>query len=226
VLAAAVVAVVAVSGCTGGPFGRSFEGSVLILVLGSDMEGASVPVSLFTLSSTDVLEADAIDSRTEVTVAGTSYDRLRDAYPFSGGSGVAAALGSSSESEPLPFVVLSAAATAALVGESGVTLALGEGVAAYRDGTLYRLPAGRHDYRGAELGALLASVDYLTDRDRTLVENAVAEAVARAVAGDPDALVALAEQDPSATDLSPAAMRAFAEAITDADGDVEFTAHR
>lgn len=226
VLFVAMVAVLGVSGCDAGPFGRSYDGTVLVLVLGSDVDGATVPVSLVTLAVSDVVEADAVDPRTQVTVAGTSYDRLRDAYPFSGGAGVAAAYGASGGSEPVPFLALPADVTADLVGEAGVTLALGEGVAAYRGGALYRLPAGRHTYRGAELGALLASVDYLADADRSLVENAVAEAVARALVRDPQALASIVEQDASATDLSPGALDALIEAMTETGGEVAFSAYR
>jgi hypothetical protein len=214
------------SGCVETPFGAPYAGSVIVLVLGSDAEGATVPAVVVVIETGNGVEARAVDPRTEVTVPGTSYGALRDAYPFSGGSGVAEALAASEGGEPLPYVVLTDDQAVELMGSRGIELTLGSGISAYRDGTLFRLLAGTHAFAGAELGALLASVDYLAPEDRAAVENGLAQAVSGALATDPSALADAVEVDSSATDLSPSGLSAAVAAIGRGNGQTAFTGYR
>lgn len=126
---------------------------------------------------------DAVDPATAVTLPGTTYSTLADAYPFGGGAGVAQALARAEGGEPLPYVTLSASALmAAVEAAGGVTLELPAEMSVFDGEDLFILSRGRQELTAAEFGAVLKGAPYLGTRERGELDAELARVTAALIA--------------------------------------------
>lgn len=131
------------------------------------------------------LTVQLVDPLTTVTVAGTGYDRLADAYPFGGGTGVARAYASASGGQPLPVIALTEAGLVALVDRvGGLTLTIPSGIDVFDGTKLYTFPAGPQKLTGVQVVALLSAIDFNDSaEERATMRAAIAGALAEGLAG-------------------------------------------
>ncbi len=126
---------------------------------------------------------DAVDPATAVTLPGTTYTTLADAYPFGGGSGVAAALARTRGGDPLPYVTLNAhALTAAVEAAGGVSLELPAEMSVFDGEELFILAKGPQELTAGEFGAVLKGAPYLSERERAELSAELAQVTAALVA--------------------------------------------
>lgn len=126
---------------------------------------------------------EAVDPATAVTLPGTTYSTLADAYPFGGGAGVAEALARAESGEPLPYVTLSASALmAAVKAAGGVTLELPAEMSVFDGEELFILSRGRQELTAAEFGAVLKGAPYLGMRERGELDAELARVTAALIA--------------------------------------------
>lgn len=148
----------------------------------------------------------ALEPGQTVTLPGTTYSTLADAYPFGGGAGVADALSHSGGERALPYVALSAAALAASVESAGgVTVELPAEMSVFDGEDLFILPKGRQELIAAEFSAVLKGAPYLDKRKRTELDTELARITS--------ALVADASYDDVETDLGKEAFVALQGAL-------------
>lgn len=126
----------------------------------------------------------ALEPGRTVTLPGTTYSTLADAYPFGGGAGVAEALARAESGEPLPYVTLSASALMAAVEAAGeVTLELPAEMSVFDGEELFILSRGRQELTAAEFGAVLKGAPYLGTRERAELDTELARVTAALIAG-------------------------------------------
>lgn len=143
---------------------------VLIVAVTEDPDGSRVAGMVFLLEASGAITP--VDTRETVTIPGTSYDRIRDAYAFGGGAGVAAAVGDAlSRVTPPPWVVLQPESWVdALDGAGGVRYTVPEGANIYVAGDLLLIPKGEQELSGAEVHALVAAAAE-SDQDATALSE-------------------------------------------------------
>lgn len=135
------------------------------------------------------LRLQMVDPWMSVTVAGTSYDRLRDTYPFGGGAAVARAYAQAKGGPPIPVVTVSEDGLRAIVSRlGGVTVDVPVDAEVFDGTTLRSFKVGRSTLDADSLIALLRSADYRRGTDGSRLRLAVASGLASAVAADPPAL--------------------------------------
>jgi len=170
--------------------------SVLLVGAGVDEDGGVVAqvVTIADVSgATTTLEP--VSPARAVTIPGTTYDTLADAYPFGGGAGVAEALARSQGTDPLPYVALNGDAFAAALEQEGrVTLELPAPMSVFDGEDLFTLSSGAQSLTPAEVGAVFKGAPYLTADERAELDGALAVMIAR--------LVATTSYDAVSTDLS------------------------
>ncbi len=123
-----------------------------------------------------------VDTNTQVTIPGTTYDRLRDAYSFGGGAAVAAGYAEATGEEAGAWVVLPAEVWMGLVDDAGgVEVDVPAETNVFVDDELYSLEAGKGVLSGAELSALAVAAsdsEWASSKaSRLAVSDAVAEVV-------------------------------------------------
>lgn len=167
-----------------------------------------------------------VDPETTVTVPGTSYDQLRDAYAFGGGAGVSRALARSTGTDPLPVVAVSEQALLTIVERmGGVTVDVPFDATVFDGSTLFSFKAGRQSLDGPQVVALLGSADYAPDP--VSVRSAVAEGLVSSLAAKPPALTDLVKAKGITSSLRLPDLRSVAAAAErDASGAVVETGAR
>lgn len=129
------------------------------------------------------LVVELVDPLSTVTVPGTSYDRLRDAYPFGGGAGVSGVWAAAQGTEAVPVVsVPQEALVRAVEAVGGVVVDVPYEASVFDGDRLTILHPGERRLGGTELVALLESAEYRqTTAEQMRVRSAVASGVAEAL---------------------------------------------
>lgn len=171
-----------------GDSGKASAGGRTVIVFAStDDDGAAVAgvVALVAEGGTKVTFPDPL---TEVSIPGTSYDRLRDAYSFGGAAGVGAALGMAPTdawvdvAEAEWVAALAAAPSEGASGPPGIGVELPRPVDAFDGRRLVSFPKGASVVRPADVPLLLRGAAYLPVDARSGVAKDVGTAVMRAMA--------------------------------------------
>ena len=183
---------------------------VLIVAAAPDEDGAVV-AQVITL--VDVSQGRAqttfVSPATPVSIPGTSYDTLADAYPFGGGAGVAEAYARATGITAPAYVALAPdALMRAVDAADGVTLELPADMAVFDGETLYVFAPGSRTFSAEELGAVLKGAAYLTAQERSALDAELGRAVCALLGQWPDegGLMRAAERADMTTTLSPAAL--------------------
>ncbi|MBN1193181.1 MAG: hypothetical protein JXA36_05785 [Coriobacteriia bacterium] len=206
-----LIAVAAALYLTGrlGPTGVAAEDlSRVLLVAAAPDETGDVVAQIIAIAdvSGSATTLEAVSPAASVTIPGTTYGTLADAYPFGGGAGVASALARARGGDSLPYVALNAAAlTAALEEAGGVRITLPAPMSVFDGENLFTLSAGAQTLDPAEVGAVFKGAPYLEARDRTELDAELAPLVA--------ALVADTGFEAVETDLSAEAYAALQSAL-------------
>ena len=127
-----------------------------VLVVGAvqDADGASVGGVIFMVDSEGGFEY--VDATAEVTISGTSYETLQDAYAFGGGAAVAEAYGRLQGVETPAWLALPQDTWMAAVDEAGgVVVDVDEGVYVFLGRELVSIEEGEQELSGAELACYL-----------------------------------------------------------------------
>lgn len=163
---------------------------VLIVAASPDETDAMVGQIIVELDLTGKgVTATPVSPALPVTIPGTSYTALADAYPFGGGEGTAAALARARNERPLPYVAISADQLAqAVKAAGGVRVDLPAPMNVFDGERLYSLKKGEQTLSADELHALLKGAPYLNAAERERLDRELADALVRALAAHPDAL--------------------------------------
>lgn len=187
----AVAGVLANAGVLGGD-GVPAEGlnRVLIVAASPDERGDVVGQIIVIADVTEKPAAlEAVSPALAVSIPGTTYDTLADAYPFGGGAGVADALARACDEVALPYVALSAEELAGAVDAAGgITVALPADMSVFDGTDLFTFERGEQTLSAAELHAVLKGAPYLADGERERLDASLAEGLAGVLASEQDAL--------------------------------------
>lgn len=154
---------------------------ILVVCPVRDAEGATVGGILFLLDPAG--RVDVVDATMRVTIPGTSYETLQDAYPFGGGAAVAAAYADRKGVEIPAWLVLPEAEWMSVVDQAGgAEVEVRESINAYVEGSLVSIEEGKGTLTGSQLAALWASASFAdTPSARRSTTDRVAEAVGASV---------------------------------------------
>ncbi len=167
-LVAAGAAYVAMYGAPGADRGAVPQMVVLAAVCAGEDGGLQTPV--VTLIDTISGEVTPLDPLATVTIPGTSYDNLRDAYAFGGGPAVAAAVGRLTGADEPAYVVLDADAwVTAVDAAGGATVVSPRAVDVFTGEQLFTFPPGPQTLSGADTCEYLKGTAYFADNERERV---------------------------------------------------------
>lgn len=150
---------------------------IVVLVL-PDEEGVILPRVIDRVSDG---ESTCVDPLTAARVPGTSYNVLREAYPFSGADGLASALASDTEVRP-SYVVVDADAWEQLTGGDSVTIDVPEQIDVFDGERLYTFREGEQDVDSDEIDELLNGADYLGAPAREQIREQIGRALLAMIA--------------------------------------------
>jgi len=157
----------------------------------------------------------SVDPTTPVTVAGTSFDRLRDSYPFGGGQGVASSYARLVGGEPLPYIDLGPEAVEALLDASGgITLDLPQAMNVFDGQRLYTFSQEQVTADAAEFRAIVNGAGYLPTDERKMVLQQACERVSELLVRYPGGIGAAVDGGVVATDLDPARLESLVAELT------------
>ncbi|MCL4079019.1 hypothetical protein MX659_05385 [Coriobacteriia bacterium Es71-Z0120] len=201
------------------PFKRTPDVSRVIVVVALPGEDGAFGAQV--ISEVDLRSGaiESIDPSMAVSIPGTSYSTLRDAYPFGGGEGVAKALARARGEQAIRYMVLTHdAVERSLAAENGFEVDLPEPMAVFDGERLYEWSAGPvHVSTVSELRAILNGAAYL-DRDaRDDVLRQIAERAASWPGRYPGGVAAIARDDGIETDLTEDELREMAARLTDSE---------
>ena len=128
---------------------------------------------------------------TTVTIPGTSYTRLSDAFVFGGGAAVARALGASDSGGRVAFVsVPEPEWRAAVEASRGVEVNVRERVTVFDGRKLTTIPAGKQRLSADDVAALLRGLSYVSPSQSQAIRRELERQLAGAVAtGAPGARI-------------------------------------
>lgn len=163
---------------------------VLIVAASPNETGAVVGQIIVELELTsDRADVSPVSPALGVTIPGTSYSTLADAYPFGGGVGTAAALARARDEQPLPYVAIGAEELSTAVDAAGgVRVDLPAPMNVFDGEHLYALKAGKQTLTANELQAVLKGAPYLGERQREDLERELSSALIHALGAYPEAL--------------------------------------
>lgn len=191
VVIVAVAAVLANAGVLGGD-GVPAEGLTRVLVVAASPndEGAVVGQIVMVVDVTEEPAAlEPISPALAVSIPGTTYATLGDAYPFGGGAGVAEALARARDEVPYPYVALSADELAgAVTAAGGMNVTLPADMSVFDGSDLFTFERGEQMLSAAELHAVLKGAPYLADGERERLDASLAEGLAAVLAAEPESL--------------------------------------
>jgi hypothetical protein len=148
-------------------------GKIILLV---DVSGAAAEISV-------------IDPGLTVTIPGTDYTTLGDAYPFGGGRLTAEAYALAEGVDASPFVAISPEALGSAVDAAdGVKVTLPAAMSVYDGERLYSFARGATVLDGSELFAVLKGAEFLGAGDAGVLRDEVAGALVGLLAGWPGGL--------------------------------------
>ncbi len=186
ILAGVVMAVIVLGGLAawafvGGSFGTPQDVNAIVVVLVTpDEEGVQLPqaMSFYELGTAGVDETP-IDPDLEVTLAGSNYNKLRDAYPFGGGQLLVDTWAEAAGVDSPEWVVVDETTWYALAGEESIRIDMPADAEVFDGSMLYSFASGPASYSAQEVAALLKGVDYLETVDRADIRAQVSEELAR-----------------------------------------------
>ncbi|MDO8916107.1 MAG: hypothetical protein Q7W16_08505 [Coriobacteriia bacterium] len=166
-----------------------------VVVFASHAEDGAEVAQVVALVSDDGRTVRLVDPRQSVTIPGTSFSELGDAYPFGGGKAVAAAL--AGEAAPGGYVDVPEAVWVAMLSRSaggaggaggagagaGVRVVLPKAMDVFDGTRLVSFSEGTQSVVAADVPALLRGAAYLETAERMRVVTAVGEASIAALAG-------------------------------------------
>jgi hypothetical protein len=208
VAAAALLAQAGVLGSRGVPADAL---SRVLIVAASPDENGSVVGQIVMIADVTAQPAalEPVSPALAVSIPGTTYDTLADAYPFGGGAGTAEALARARGEEPLPYVALTASELAdAVDAAGGMRVTLPEAMSVFDGTDLFTFKAGTQTLTAARLSAVLKGAPYLADREREALDASLAEGLAAVLSAEPGVLTGATR-----TDLAPDALERLAAAM-------------
>lgn len=177
---------------------------VVILAL-PDEDGVVLPRVIDRYRATDgEAKRESVDPLSEATIPGTSYTQLREAYPFSGATGLVSIL---AEDDSRPSYVLIVPDTWEALAEEPITIEVPEHMEVFDGARLWTFEEGETELDADGVVALLTGADYLEDAPRARLREQVGAYVARRLEEQPDLLSSLE------TDLDPDAAAVFAASL-------------
>jgi hypothetical protein len=165
-----------------GVFTRTDRLDNAVVVFASHAEDGAEVAQVVAHVTDDGRSVRLVDPRKAVTIAGTSYDRLGDAYPFGGGEAVAAALTGLSGAG-VAYVDVGEKEWIALLARGGdVSVVVPKALEVFDGSRLVSFAEGTQTVPAVDVPALLRGVAYLGAEDRMRVVDAVGEASLTALA--------------------------------------------
>jgi len=144
----------------------------------------------------------SIDPTSSVTVVGTSYGHLRDAYAFGGGERVSEAY-TRLYGASVPYVDFGPEAIEyAVTQEGGISVSIPADMSVFDGDTLYTFTSGPARLSAAELRAALNGSAYLAPAERKAFLGEVERALAVLCAAYPGGLQAAIDRGDVSTDFS------------------------
>ncbi|KUK47810.1 MAG: hypothetical protein XD74_1604, partial [Actinobacteria bacterium 66_15] len=157
---------------------------------------------------------EPVSPATEVTLPGTTYGTLADAYPFGGGAGVAEALARARGGAAPAYLALDASALRSAVAKAGgVEITLPAEMAVFDGETLYTFAPGAVTLSADDLGAVFKGAPYLTDAQRSELDAELADMLATLLAEWPGGLKAASDTGAVATNLSSGALAGLQDVL-------------
>lgn len=154
--------------------------TIVVVFSGAGDDGATI-AEVVVSGGPDASGMRSIPPETSVTVPGTTYGTVRDAYSFGGAKAVAAAVGGSGRS--VGWIDVPASSWAQVVDAAGgLHVTLPSEIDVYDGANFVSFPAGASTVGGGRLPALMNGVAFLPADDRARVRDAVAPACVRALA--------------------------------------------
>ena len=218
-LAVAVVAALALGAWTvsqGGLPGRGDNDTTsALIVLGMpDENGDLVAQAIVRVDGvgTGAPSLVSVDPTASVTVVGTSYGHLRDAYAFGGGARVSEAY-SRLWGEALPYIDFSPAAIEYVAAqEGGINVNIPADMSVFDGDTLYTFTSGPARLSATELRAALNGAAYLAPVERKALLGEVERALVTLCAAYPGGLQAAIDRGDVSTDFSKDGVAAISSA--------------
>lgn len=207
----AAAAVLAQAGVLGSQGVSADELSRVVIVAASPDESGSVVGQIILIANVTESPAtlEPVSPALEVSIPGTNYNTLADAYPFGGGAGTAAALARARNESALPYVAISADELAAAVeAAGGMRVTLPAPMSVFDGDDLFTFKAGEQLLTAARVRAVLKGAPYLADREREALDASLAEGLAGVLSAEPGVLTGAAR-----TDLAPDALERLAAAM-------------
>lgn len=209
VVSAAVIAFVLLSSRAE----RASMDKALLVVTGPGKEQAAVVYVVDEIDfRTSPPTVRSIDPLRQVTVPGTSYRRLREAYPFGGSVGVAKALASVEGTRALPVLELTAGAWESVAG-SGIDIDVPNRIYIFNGDRLATFDPGSRHLAAGDVYDLGMGSEYLSSADRLALQRALGTAAVRAVAENRDMLLSLRASGQIKSDLSKEGLARFVRRI-------------
>lgn len=216
VLAAALIAAYAVTGHRLPGQGRQYSGQVLVVAALPNAEGdivASVIAAVDTSGGSAAIRS--IEPSSPITMVGSGYDLLRDAYAIGGGGAVAEGVAQQEGADPMPFVDLGPdAVSAAITAAGGVSMDLPSEMNVFDGVRLYTLPAGPITASADEFRAIIDGAAFLPAAERESVLQQASSGIVGLLAGYPGGLPAAVEAGVVMTDLGDEGLSAVVTALT------------
>jgi len=179
--------------------------SQVLIVAASPDDAGAVVAQIIARVDIPTGKLVAEEPSSAVTISGTSYDTLKDAYAFGGGQGVASAYAQLHDADVLPYVAIGPQVlTAAVDAQGGVQLTLPVPMTVFDGEQLFSFAQGPVTLSGAQLAAVLKGAPYLTPAQRTVLNASLAEMYADLLGNWKNGLASARDDNKISTDLAPA----------------------
>jgi hypothetical protein len=190
----------------GGTVGADDLAEVALVAAAPD-ENGDVVAQIVALADVRAGTVEPVSPATEVTLPGTTYGTLADAYPFGGGAGVAEALARVTGGPTPAYIAVDAGSLRGAAAEAGgVQVTLPAEMAVFDGEDLYTFTAGVTTLDADELGAVFKGAPYLSAAQRAELDAELADMLATLLAEWPGGLASASDTGAIATNLSPEAL--------------------
>lgn len=176
---------------------------LLVICTAPDEDGGEVAALAF---RADLVSGATtpLDTLKPASVPGTSARTARDAFPYGGGPVVARALAGEQGAEAPEWIVVPWSVWSKVADDAGgLELEVPAGLSAYSAGTLTLIEPGRRTLTGAELVAVAASSEYLTEDAAVESLAAITRGLARFLTSKPELLADLVSSGRAASSVEP-----------------------
>lgn len=207
VLVAGIVGALVVRGGGVGAIGKRTAPDKVVVVFAMQDENKTVVAQMVSVVNAATGVSKRVDTSSTVSIPGTSYTALRDAYPFGGAKAVATALDDGTLKPGTAWVGVTPEAWKRLL-KAGVEVTITEKFETFDQVTKrYSVfPDGPQRVQPVDLWGLVNGVAYLTASERGTIMDTVAAASLRE-------LSASATAQGITTDLTPEQWSAFTKAL-------------